>query len=620
MHQKSAPVRRSEATHFLSLPAEIRVYEIYKYILPLPRDIKVTVPWNGKLQTQSYNRAEQSQWQWTNLLLVNKELHDEVTTLVYGKMEMCLLLTTYSEPPPKVYIRNGVFKNSDDHMAAISRLRTMWERRMFTPTGFSNAMNPESHPNRQYLLMCEEQRKKRKLAQARRDQMFISWFQQEQKGANHYHGPLSNLSSAAVGTPSQLEEARRYYVIRQAGFLVGTHLATKSNLAHGFPSSNATAPPTNATNHSAAANPSPNAMAPITVPPEPPKFDMEPISTFEDTLSAMEQGCCPCLANQRRVEELEAGILLTKYARGEHNSSRELCVECTKSPAQTLQICRVPYDARWMTMFPPPDERWECPIAKRYRPLVSAVKIICDGLGQSMHRLPQSTEEAASSFHGMAIRMRFALEEVVEKIRNNGLQCDMVVDMVFAGEDRTLACDAAKRLLEPFKRCQGLPIPKFNTPVWFCKEEYRKGGAVIKVDSLNDQEFLQGWKSTVSDEGGALFPTTIKVFRLIDEFVYKLVDPSLKHVYSHGFPRQAFMMRQWISDAREAADQQDFEQLRTAWSNIAAMAFIADVDTETGFEGRSVTWKFTKGEARMQELNDLVLRIDDALGGREGGR
>jgi hypothetical protein len=42
----------------------------------------------------SGNERNKEEWHWTVLLRVNREMHDEVASLVYCSMELCLLLTT----------------------------------------------------------------------------------------------------------------------------------------------------------------------------------------------------------------------------------------------------------------------------------------------------------------------------------------------------------------------------------------------------------------------------------------------------------------------------------------------------------------------------------------------
>ena len=365
-----------------------------------------------------------------------------------------------------------------------------------------------------------------------------------------------------------------------------------------------------------------------------PTIHRESVSSFTDMLSSMEQGYCPCLQNQRRIEELHAGILQTKFLEGKCDPfQREFCTECARSRAQTLQVCYVPYERPVELMFPRPTELWDCPVAHRYRHLVGKVRIVCDGVSQDRYSRYQNASAVARSFRETMIRTGFALEDVVQKLNNSGLRCDIVVDMAFTGKDRAMAWDGAKMVLRPFERYKGSTTPKFNTLVWINQETSSKEEAVIDgtlKEGLTDPasasfaEFLQGWNGALLRKGTAPFPLTISAFSLVYEFVYQLVNPNLLNCGPLDFPRQAHALNRWTSDAREAADQRDLERLGIAWSNIADIAFSDDdgtiqvrKETQRGASAERQPWKFIKDEVRMQKLNGLVWRIDGILGKRE---
>jgi len=612
-----AQVHRSKATHFLNLPPEIRIHGIYQYLLPSPGDIRPILPWKGKNPEPQFPHC----WKWTALLCVNKELHDEVANLVYSNMEMCLLLTADSSLYQFL---------CEDINIAVARLRSYWTRGMERAPLFPMSMEQLDY---QCDLMVLEEQNRRRLLDSQLQQ------QQEQVWLNHHvrslgsplAAPVSTALPSAFAMVSQMQEPRicgnmlRHAVQQQyrtpqeypatqnySTPQMSTHLQYPQ-LVH--PPMVPSGPPTLIPPTDVAPSPRPPAPAfnppPLSVVIPPPQFyrptlvqqaprpvpqlhppahaaqaapavpppASAPAYSRDELLSRKAAAWVAKNAEHRRREAEKQGFAVTAFGRAARDAfMREACLAAPRRRARALQFALVAPERRGCRVPAPPDELWEWPLAPPYRRFVRTLRVVCDGAAPDRsHVLPRPARDPAVAEEA-AVRMEFALEGVFERLRNTGLHCDVVVEMVFVGDDRVLAWNAARKFLRPFERCNGLPTPKLSRMTWINQAASKTEELVTDGDmneSLNDPaslkfaEYLQDWKNKVAREHvSPQLPIAITASNLIAEFTSNLTDFSCRRVVEKQHGNISPSLRRWILDAKEAAHRRDLEQLKRVWSEM----------------------------------------------------
>ena len=359
-------------------------------------------------------------------------------------------------------------------------------------------------------------------------------------------------------------------------------------------------------------------QAPAAAAPTPPAA--APTYAREELLARKAAAWLAKNAAHRAREAARWGIALTAFGGPARDAFvRDACVARPRRRAAALQVAALAPDRRAARVPVPPDQLWEWPVAPAYRRFVRALRVVCDGVG------PERARDAAAAAEAV-VRVEFAVEGVVERLRETGVGCDVVVEMVFAGDDRAVAWDAARRFLRPFERCDGLPAPKLARVMWINQAASKTEELVTDGEmneSLNDSaslkfaEYLQEWKSKVAGEHVSLqLPVDITASDLIYEFISDLTDISCRRMVEPVEGRVPPLLRRLILDAKDAAHRRDLEQLRGVWREMVA---IASPSEKEGFDvGTKAKYEMVGIEKEgLEKLFDIGRRLDALLGGKD---
>lgn len=563
MVQTSLQPSRSKPTNLLDLPTEVRINEIYQYLVPAPGEIRSVQPWHAQSRKSKRKHTEiqagggngdernKGDWHWTVLLRVNKEMHDEVAHLVYCNMELCLLLTT----DPTLNENYNAFSQPGEMDPIIEDLLSpdyeirwlrFWKRNNFC----------------EYNMLPEPQRKR------------------QQTNTNQSLAPPNQILPSASSHPSastQFSSSTQLSSVQTGPF---TQPQTQPLVT--TPTGSAPIPP-NIT----------GPPGPVTSqPPLQPSMQQRPMTSEE----------CQKLRILDRVKaEREAGIFLSYFMRVKRDAwLNEVCMGWEdEMKARIVQICHSPvFTPRRLSKItmPKSPENWEPTVAARYRGLIRRVRLVMDvvdtresvahaGFWLEYFGAVYNEKETVSA-------LMFAVWDVLENLlgKRGFSDCEMEIEMhvVGFGRPRVELWNAVRLLLKPFEFCAGKMNISFKSLVTLDLplDGYHPRFVLVRDGMLTDElkesddrasQLLVGclkeWQTKVSEEVRVdankdwKLPYMVKTCRSLDK---SLCDVFGSYSTSSNWAPDSRLreLRVWSSQAKIAIAEENLFIFLVTWGNI----------------------------------------------------
>jgi hypothetical protein len=505
----------------------------------------------------SKDERNEEEWHWTVLLRVNKEMHDEVTSLVYCGMELCLLLTT-DETLDK---NHNAFSRPGELDPVIENLLSPDNKVSL----FSNTTTLQDY--QMQLMLLEQLNKRRK---------------RQQSNANHAPAPSSASHHSSASTQFSS--------------------STQSSLVQAGPSTQ----PQTQTLTTTPIRPSP--IPPnIVVPPGQMVFQapLQPFVEQHPWVSDMSQRI---RIQDRQYAEREVGIFLPYFMHVERDAwLNEACMGWEdERKARIVQICHVPVFVpqrpSQITFLKPP-KNLEPTVAARYMGMIRKVRLVMDvvdltveaaqiGVAERFWSVVNDEKETACT---LALAVWDVLECLSSKKEFSG--CEVVIEMHIVGFERLgsreKVLDAVRLLLKPFELCAGKlnvslkSLVTLDQPLNKNRQKVvlvRDGALTDELNGSDDQasqrlaDYLKEWQTKVNGKVWVeadkhwKFPGEVKACRSLEE--------GLCDVFGSCYAADWRLRKLGVLSfqAKMAIAEGNFDVFRETWGHI--LSLLCEIDGE----------------------------------------